>query len=70
MDSQHNTAINISGVVVHDQNEDMNKLYRLSYQMLWHKYDAHVESRYFYMFHIRDVIFHQTFCFENFGFYF
>ena len=61
MDMQHNTAIHISSVKVHDQTEDMLTFYPLLYQMLWHKYDAHVALLYFNMFHIRDVLFHQTF---------
>ena len=64
----HSTAIHISSAEVHDQTEDMCILQPLPYRMLWHKYDAHVASLYFYMFHIFDVIFHQTFCFEHFGF--
>ena len=63
------TAIHISSVSVHDQNEDKRTLLHLPYQMLWHKWNAHVESLYFYIFHICDVLYHQTFCFEHFGFY-
>ena len=38
----HKAAIHISSVEVHDHTEDMCILYHLLYQMLWHKYDAHV----------------------------
>ena len=69
MDIQHNTEIHISSMKVHDQTEDMCTVQHLPYQMLWNKYDAHVESLYLYMFHICDVIFYQTFCFEHFGSY-
>ena len=40
----------------------------LSYKMLWNKYNVHVASLSFYMFHICDFLFHKTFCFEHFGF--
>ena len=57
MYSQHSITIHISSVAVHDQTEDMRTLYHLLYHMIWHKYDVHVVSLYFYMFHICDVIF-------------
>ena len=69
MDSQHSTAIHISSVVVNDQTVDMCTMYPFTYHMLCHKYDAHVVSHYFNMFHICDVIFHQIFWFEHFSFY-
>ena len=56
MDSQHNTPIHIYSVEVHAQTEDICTLYHLPYQMLWHKYDAHVASLYFYMLYICDVL--------------
>ena len=68
MDSRHSTTIHISSVEVHSQTEDMCALYHLPYLMLWHKYDFHVASLYFNMLYICDVLSHQTFCFENFGF--
>ena len=70
MDISHSTAIHISMAEVHDQTEDLCTLQTLPHLMLWHKYDARVASLYFYMIHICDVIFHQTFCFENFCFIF
>ena len=69
MEICHITAIHISSVEVHDHTDDMCTLQPFPYHMLWHKYDAHVESLYFYMFHICDVLFHQTFCFANLVFY-
>ena len=68
MDSKNNTAIHIYSVEVHDKTEDMCTFQTFSYHMLWNKYDTHVASLYFYMFHICDVLFNQTFCFDNFGF--
>ena len=69
MESWNSTAIHISSVEVHYQNEDTRTLLHFPYHMLWHKYDAHVASLYFYMLYICYVLSHQTFCFENFGFY-
>ena len=69
MDIWHSTVIYVYGVEVHYQNEDKRTLLHFTYQMLWHKYDAHVASMYFYMLYICDVLFHETFCFENFGIY-
>ena len=60
MDIWKSTAIHISRMEVHDQTEDMCTLYPLPYQIIWHKYDFHVVSLYLYMFHMCDVIFHQT----------
>ena len=57
MDIQHNTEIHILSEEVHDQTEDMCTLQPFTYQMLWNKYDDHMASLYFYMFHIFDVIF-------------
>ena len=56
MESQHSIVIHISSVAVHDQTEDMRTLYPFPYHMLWHKYDVHVASLYFYMFHICDLL--------------
>ena len=58
MDIWHITAIHISSVEVHDRTEDMCTLYPLLYNMPWNKYDVHVASLYFYMFHICDVLLH------------
>ena len=69
MGIQHNATIHISVVEGHDQNKDMFTLYHLPYYMLWHKYDAHVASLYFYLFRVCDMLFHHTFLFKNFGFY-
>ena len=68
MDSRNSTPINISSVEIHYHNEDKHTLLHFPYQMLWHKYDARVVSLYFYMLYICDVLSHQTFRFENFGF--
>ena len=68
MDIRHSTAILISSVEVNAQIEDMRTLQHLPYLMLWHKYDFHVALLYFYMLYIFDVLSHQTFCFEHFGF--
>ena len=57
MDSQNSTAIHILSMVVHDHTEDMHTLYIFPYQILCHKYDVHVATLYFYMFHIRKLIF-------------
>ena len=69
MNIQHITAIHISSVEVHYNNEYKRTLSHLPYQMLCNKYDAHVESIYFYMFYICDVLSRQTFYFDHFGFY-
>ena len=69
MDIQHNTTIYIFSVEVNDQTEDMCTLQPFKYLMIWHKYDTHVASLYFYMINICDVIFHQTLCFEIFFVY-
>ena len=69
MDIRHSTVIHISSVEVHYQNDNNRTLMHFPYQMLWHKYDAHVAPLYFYMLYICDVLSPQTFCFENFGFY-
>ena len=69
MDNQHSTVIQISSVEVNYLNEDKRILLHFPYQMLWNKYDAHVASLYFYMLYTCDVLSHQTFCFEYFGFY-
>ena len=58
----------ISGVVMHDLTVYTHTLLPLPCKMLWLKYDAHMAWLYFYMFHICDLIFPQTFCFEHFGF--
>ena len=50
MYSQHNTAIHISGVAVHDHTEDMHTLQPVPYQIIWHKDDVHVASLYFICF--------------------
>ena len=44
MGSRHSTAIHICSVEVHDQNEDIQTLWPLTYHMIWHKYDVHVAS--------------------------
>ena len=69
MDSQHSTQIHIYSLGVHDHTEDMCKLYLVPCQMICHKYDVHVASLYFYMFHFCDVMFHQISYSEHFGFY-
>ena len=61
MDSRQSPAIKISSVEVDDHTLDICILQTFPYQMLWHKYDSHVASLYFYLFHICDVLFHQTF---------
>ena len=52
MDSKHRIAIHISSVEEHDHTEDMHTLLPFPYNMLWHKYDAHVAPLYFYIYHI------------------
>ena len=44
MDIWNNTTIQISSVVLHGLTVDMHKLLLLPYQMLWHKYDVHVDD--------------------------
>ena len=56
LDIWHNIAIHISSVVTHDLTVDMHTLLPLPYHMFWRKYDAHVASLYFYMFHIYNFI--------------
>ena len=58
----------ISSVVTHDLTVDTHTFLPLPYQILWRKYNYHVVSLYFYMFHICDLIFTQTLYFENFCF--
>ena len=60
-------AIKFSIVVTYDPTVSMYTLFPLPCHMLWRKYDAHVALLYFYMYHICDFIFSQTFCFEHFG---
>ena len=69
MDIWHNITIQISSEAMNDLTVDMHTLSTFSHQMLCHKYDAHVVSLCFYMFHICNFISPQTFCFGNFGFY-
>ena len=69
MDSRHSTLIHISSVEVHYPNENKLTLLNFPYQMLWHKYDPHVASLYFYMLYICNVLSHHTFFFDRFGFY-
>ena len=64
----HNIEIHISSVVMHDLNLDMHILLPLPYNMLWHKYNAHVVWIYFICFIYANFLFRQTFCFVNFGF--
>ena len=63
----HIISIHISSVALYDQTEDMHTLQPLQYQMICHKYDIHVASLYLYILFLCNF-FHQTFCFENFGF--
>ena len=66
MDILHNIEIQISSVVMHDLTVYMHMLLYFPYQILCHKYDAHVASL-FNTFHTCDFFGH-TFCFEHFGF--
>ena len=68
LDIFHNIAIHISSVVTHDLTVDIHTLLHIPYHLLWLKYDVHVVLLYFYMFHIFNLIFPQTFCFNHFGF--
>ena len=57
MDILHNISIHIYSVEMHDLTVDTHTLSPLPYHIIWHKYDAHVVSLYFYMFHICDLFF-------------
>ena len=68
MGDWHNNKIHIYSVAMHVGMVDMHTLLPWPYHMLFDRYYDHATSQGFYMYQIGDYIFHQTFCFVNFGF--
>ena len=57
MEIYNSIVIHIFSVKVHYRTGGIHTLYHFPCQMLWHKYDVHLASLYFYLFHIYDFIF-------------